>query len=210
MPLPSTSMKRCSNGYSLAGSQSTAATVWFSSPLVSRGENGRIGPRWLPGDYVGRDHGKPSVELGDPLSNSKGGGIGPAASVDLPIKIGNVSIHCVDRQPEAMRDLGIRLALCDEAKDLELTRGESVRFPRRSHSQPLRPPVRTAFDNEVGDRADDLVDVLEEQGRRASRKQAEMTVRQSRGELLRDRSRDLLDVSAVKDERRRGHRGQIV
>src|SRR2546428_11158798 len=142
MPLPSTSMKRCSNGYSLAGSQSTAATVWFSSPLVCRGETGLIGPRWLPGDYVGRDHGKPSVELGDPLSNSEGGGIGPAASVDLPIKIGNVSFNRVDGQREAMCDLSICLALRDEAKHIELARGEPVRVPLLWHGRPLRPPVR--------------------------------------------------------------------
>src|SRR5437867_2686370 len=99
------------------------------SPLVSRGETGLIGPRWLPGDYVGRDHGKPSARLGDPLSNGKGGGIGPAASVDLPIKIGNMTFDRVDGQREAMRDLGIRLALCDEAKDIELARGESMHVP---------------------------------------------------------------------------------
>src|SRR5438105_6477714 len=154
-----------------------------SSPLVSR-QTGLIGSRWLPGDYVGGDHGKPSVELGDPLSNSKGGGIGPAASVDLPIKIGDVSFHRVNGQREAMCDLGIRLALCDEAKDIELARSEPVRVPLLWHGRPLPPPVRTAFDNEVGDRADNFVDILEEQGRRPSGKQAEMTVGQRRSELL--------------------------
>src|SRR5437588_5879466 len=210
MRLLSTSMKRCSNGYSLAGSQSTAATLWLLLASCFSTETGLIGSRWLPGDYVGQDHGKPSVELGDPLSNSKGGGIGPAASVDLPIEIGNVSFHRVDGQREAMCDLGIRLALRDEAKDIELARSEPVRVPLLWHGRPLPPPVRTAFDNEAGDRADDLVDVLEAQGWRPAGKQAEMTVRQRRSELLRDRSRDLLDVGAVKDERRRRHRGQIV
>src|SRR5439155_18116736 len=106
--------------------------------------------------------------------------------------------------------LGIRFALRDEAKDIELTRGKSMRIPHRWRRQPLRrPTVQTAFENEAGDRADDLVGVLEEQGRRASGKQAEMTVRQRRGELLRDRSRDLLDVGAVKDERRRRDGGQV-
>src|SRR2546428_6295925 len=100
-----------------------------SSPLVSRGETGLVGSRWLPGDYVGRDHGKPSVELGDPLSNSEGGGIGPAASVDLPIKIGNVSFNRVDGQREAMCEFRLYLALRAEAKDIELTRGEPVRVP---------------------------------------------------------------------------------
>src|SRR2546426_2925460 len=108
-----------------------------SSPLVSRGETGLVGSRWLPGDYVGRDHGKPSAELRDPLSNSKGGGIGPAASVDLPIKIGNVSFDRVDGQREAMCDLSIRFALRDKAKDIELTRGESVRLARSRRSRPL-------------------------------------------------------------------------
>src|SRR5438309_8739653 len=172
-----------------------------SSPCVSRGETALIGLRSLPGDHVGRDHGKPSAELGDPLSKSKGGGIGPPASVDLPIKIRDVTFHRVDGQREAMGDLGIRLALRDEAEDIKLTRGESMRVPRRWRRRPFGPTVRTAFDNEAGDRADDLVGVLEEQGRRASGKQAEMTVRQRRGELLRDRSRDLLDVGAVKNKR---------
>src|SRR2546430_16856469 len=91
MRLLSTSMKRCSNGYSLAGSQSTAATLWLLLASCFSTETGLIGSRGLPGDYVGQDHGKPSVELGDPPSNSKGGGIGPAGGVGLPIEVCHLS-----------------------------------------------------------------------------------------------------------------------
>ena len=133
---PGRSLRQCGRAATRTGPTSSDPALWPRLGAIGRRRHSAT--RWC--DWVPADSNQ-AVPPGRARS------LGPARHPEPPVRVREVELHGLGREPEHLGNLSVRPLFCDEREDLPLTRGEAglgaspARIGARSSASAMASPI---------------------------------------------------------------------